>query len=379
MVDKKTGRQIFWTYFVYFLCMLAFCVVRIVSDRNLIAFDNYYEKETFYTFLIQICIMIVLPSVLIWLILGQGPKKLMQKAKVRAINFKSILICLVIGVIAFFLNIAVASLFGGIISFTGYEPAVGLGDGLAHDYSMGAFWFEVVMTAILPAICEEYMHRGLLLYEVRGIGIKKAIIISSLLFGLLHFSIDKVFYTMILGMLIAFVAVTTRSIVPAIIIHFVNNFLNVYLEFAAVKNWVGGKFYDWLNNFLTSTNTMLTFLACFIFLIIVVVLLIYLIAKLFKYTTLNSVDKAIEQVYKNNQVPDDNSPIRVESSKVIEEMLVTNCTLNTDFDYVQNPIDMVLPIDKKRGKITWIYSVFLYASITLGVLVTLSTYIWGFF
>ena len=44
MVDKKTGRQIFWTYFVYFLCMLAFCVVRIVSDRNLIAFDNYYEK-----------------------------------------------------------------------------------------------------------------------------------------------------------------------------------------------------------------------------------------------------------------------------------------------------------------------------------------------
>ena len=303
----------------------------------------------------------------------------MQKAKVRAISFKSILICLVIGVIAFFLNIAVASLFGGIISFTGYEPAVGLGDGLAHDYSMGAFWFEVVMTAILPAICEEYMHRGLLLYEVRGIGIKKAIIISSLLFGLLHFSIDKVFYTMILGMLIAFVAVTTRSIVPAIIIHFVNNFLNVYLEFAAVKNWVGGKFYDWLNNFLTSTNTMLTFLACFIFLIIVVVLLIYLIAKLFKYTTLNSVDKAIEQVYKNNQVPDDNSPIRVESSKVIEEMLVTNCTLNTDFDYVQNPIDMVLPIDKKRGKITWIYSVFLYASITLGVLVTLSTYIWGFF
>ena len=113
--------------------------------------------------------------------------------------------------------------------------------------------------------------------------------------------------------------------------------------------------------------------------LIAVVLLIYLIAKLFKYTTLNSVDKAIEQVYKNNQVPDDNSPIRVESSKVIEEMLVTNCTLNTDFDYVQNPIDMVLPIDKKRGKITWIYSVFLYASITLGVLVTLSTYIWGFF
>ena len=231
MVDKKTGRQIFWTYFVYFLCMLAFCVVRIVSDRNLIAFDNYYEKETFYTFLIQICIMIVLPSVLIWLILGQGPKKLMQKAKVRAISFKSILICLVIGVIAFFLNIAVASLFGGIISFTGYEPAVGLGDGLAHDYSMGAFWFEVVMTAILPAICEEYMHRGLLLYEVRGIGIKKAIIISSLLFGLLHFSIDKVFYTMILGMLIAFVAVTTRSIVPAIIIHFVNNFIVVTLEY----------------------------------------------------------------------------------------------------------------------------------------------------
>lgn len=379
MIDKKTGKQIFFTYLVYFICMLAFCFVRIMSDRNMISFSNYYAKETFYTLLIQICIMVLLPTLLLWIFLRHNPKRLVKKAKIRPINFKSILICLVIGMIAFLLNIAVASIFSGIIAFTGYEPALGIGDGLSHDYSTGSFLFEVAMTAILPAICEEYMHRGILLYEVRGVGIKKAIIISSVLFGLLHFSIDKVFYTTVLGMLIAFVAVTTRSIVPAMIIHFVNNFLNVYLEFASVNNWFGGKFYDWINGFLNSNSMFITFIVCFAILVLLCVLLIYLISKLFKYTTLASVEKAINSVYKSHGVADDNSPIQVASSKVIEELLVTNCTLNTDFNYVKNPIDMVLPVDKKRGRVTWVQSVFLYASLTLGVLVTLSTYIWGFF
>ncbi len=378
MDSRKNSRQIFVAYMVYFMCMLAFLAVRIISDKHLISAGSYYLQEAIYTTIIQVGIMVILPTVLLFLFLGHTPKRLAQKAKFRPVNFMSILISFGIGIVVFFLNIAISSMFNGIINFTGYTPPYGLGDGLYMTYDMNSFYFSIVFTALLPAICEEYLHRGLLLYETRGIGIKRAILFSSLLFGLLHFSIDKVFYTTILGILIGFVAVSSRSIFPAMIIHFTNNFLNVYFDFASELNWWGKDLYTGIENFLSNTNFFLTFLAIFAFLLVCGVVLFFLISKLFKHSTLRSLNRAIDKVYAAHDLKDDNTPIKYEASRVIDELIESNSTLNTDFNYLRNPIDIVLPKDKRYGKITWPTMIFLYASLTLGVLVTLATFIWGF-
>lgn len=77
---------------------------------------------------------------------------------------------------------------------------------------------------VVPAICEETLYRG---YVMRAFekswGIWPAIIVSGLLFGLYHIQLSNLIPLATLGMLFAFLTWVSRSIIPAIVAHFVNN------------------------------------------------------------------------------------------------------------------------------------------------------------
>lgn len=80
---------------------------------------------------------------------------------------------------------------------------------------------------------------------------KYAIIISALLFGLMHANIRQTLYTFVGGIVLAILAIKTRSILPAMIIHFTNNAVAVYLEHAYYNGWIGGNLESFLeSNFL---------------------------------------------------------------------------------------------------------------------------------
>jgi len=78
--------------------------------------------------------------------------------------------------------------------------------------------------ALVPAICEETLYRG---YVMRAFqkswGIIPAIIFSGLLFGLYHVQLSNLIPLASLGMLFAYLTWTTKSIVPAMVAHFINN------------------------------------------------------------------------------------------------------------------------------------------------------------
>lgn len=78
--------------------------------------------------------------------------------------------------------------------------------------------------ALVPAICEETLYRG---YVMRAFqkswGIWPAIILSGLLFGLYHVQLSNLIPLASLGMLFAYITWTTKSILPAMVAHFINN------------------------------------------------------------------------------------------------------------------------------------------------------------
>lgn len=76
--------------------------------------------------------------------------------------------------------------------------------------------------AVLPGICEELLFRGFILSGLRGAGIW-AIPLTALLFGLAHSSIYRILPTFLIGLFITILAWRTRSIVPGMIAHAVNN------------------------------------------------------------------------------------------------------------------------------------------------------------
>lgn len=88
----------------------------------------------------------------------------------------------------------------------------------------------IISTAIVPAFAEEFAYRGILLGVLRKYGDAFAIITSSIIFGAMHGNITQIPFAFILGLILAYVDCKTNSILPSIIIHFVNNFYAVMLD-----------------------------------------------------------------------------------------------------------------------------------------------------
>lgn len=88
----------------------------------------------------------------------------------------------------------------------------------------------VLCLAIVPAICEEWFFRGLLLQSLRSKNRDwVAIVLSGVAFGLFHFVVEssvaplRFFVTAVLGMVLAWVCLRSGSLWPGVLLHGINN------------------------------------------------------------------------------------------------------------------------------------------------------------
>lgn len=91
----------------------------------------------------------------------------------------------------------------------------------------------ILAIAVAPGICEEIMHRGLLLRAYEKRGTYKAVIIVSILFGLFHFDITNLIGPILLGLLIGYYVVRTNSILAGMFAHFLNNAFAEIMQYVA--------------------------------------------------------------------------------------------------------------------------------------------------
>lgn len=358
---------------IYFISLVLFVGVRIVFSLGFLSGLDDKVQDILSTLIIQVGIMFLVPFLFYMLLEKKKPKETFQNLGFKKIGSKAILYSFLIGLIAFVLNIAVSSIFNGIINSFGYETG---SSSSTFDGSMLNFVISVVCTAILPAICEEFIHRGLLMRGLfSSVSVKHALVISSLCFGLMHLNIVQVFYATILGLLIGFVSIVGKSIYPAMIIHFVNNFMNVYLTFASHNDWPLGNFYDVINEFL-STNFFFAMLVVIMILSLLVFCLIKLILNLLKVTSFESFKNVINNVRKSMHKESANVESIDELGELhyltdMEPILVEQLGKpRTNSEILFNDI---YPKEKLylRDKI------FIICTIFLGSLITIFTFIWG--
>lgn len=78
--------------------------------------------------------------------------------------------------------------------------------------------------AFTPGICEELLFRGLAFRPIeKKLGPKKAILITAVLFGIMHLDIVRLLPTVLLGLVMGTVAYASGSIFPVMILHILNN------------------------------------------------------------------------------------------------------------------------------------------------------------
>jgi len=88
------------------------------------------------------------------------------------------------------------------------------------------FFIEI---AILPAILEEVLFRKVMLSGARKHGTKFAIIYTAIMFGMIHMNIPQAVNAMLMGIIFAYIVVKTGTILPVMILHFINNGLSALI------------------------------------------------------------------------------------------------------------------------------------------------------
>jgi sodium transport system permease protein len=85
-------------------------------------------------------------------------------------------------------------------------------------------WLLLITFALAPAVCEELLFRGALLRALcTKVGVVPAVVVSALCFGVFHLSIHRAVPTFLLGLSFGTALVVTRSVVPPMVMHAVNN------------------------------------------------------------------------------------------------------------------------------------------------------------
>ena len=367
----KVNKNLFRTYFIYFIVILLFVGIRILSSLGVFSFIKIPLISDFAsTIIIQVLIMGVVPITLYKLFTKKTFKQILKDFGFKKISFKAVVYCVLIGVLVYILNIFVASLFSYILSIFGYSQA-GASSG-ESSVSFVNFLLSTIFIAVLPGIFEEITHRGLLLKGVANtLGYKKAIVISSVMFGLMHLNINQCFYAIFIGLIIGFVASSSGSIFPAMILHFMNNFMNVYVSYAVSGNWLGGKIINSISNSVYNLGSVMGTLVTILFLAFVVIMLCLLIIKLFRETRYKEFSMSV-----------------IDMATSVHETTVEDLTenqLESTFreyimPYIENYsiMDCMLPKGENEVKKTNLETnIFAICTYFMGVLITLFTFLWG--
>lgn len=93
-------------------------------------------------------------------------------------------------------------------------------------HSLGQLFFLSFLYGVLPATCEEVMHRGFILKAFENAWTqKKAVIAAAVLFGLYHMDPWRIPGAVIMGLVLGYMVTESQSLIPAAITHFMYNVL----------------------------------------------------------------------------------------------------------------------------------------------------------
>ena len=105
---------------------------------------------------------------------------------------------------------------------------LGLGaEASAHE---GNILYVVLVYALAPAIFEEMLFRYIPIRKLGAYSPKLAVIYSAILFSLVHANILQMPYALVGGLILAAIDVAADSVLPSMIIHFINNVLSLLWE-----------------------------------------------------------------------------------------------------------------------------------------------------
>lgn len=204
--------------------LYSLCVILLIFIGSRVQHAEFYSG-----ILITEFVLIMLPALLMLFVFRYDARKVLRINRIGIIN-----ILLIIGIMACALPLVgllnavnlllIKSIFGKVI--VNQPPTA--------DTAIGLL-ISVLVIGGSAGICEEVLFRGTIQRGFERFGAVRAILVTSLLFGLMHIDFQKLLGTFLLGALIGFIVYRSDSIFGGIIAHATNNSIAVVLAYAGQK------------------------------------------------------------------------------------------------------------------------------------------------
>ncbi|MDD3958842.1 MAG: CPBP family intramembrane metalloprotease [Clostridiaceae bacterium] len=109
-------------------------------------------------------------------------------------------------------------------------------EGIGGFFTNVPFIVAIFVFAVMPAICEEALHRGFIQSTMRSIRFDWVIVlIMGFIFGVFHLDPVRFLGTAILGAVLSYVMVKTRNIFYPSFLHMINNAIPVILMYTLLQ------------------------------------------------------------------------------------------------------------------------------------------------
>ncbi len=95
--------------------------------------------------------------------------------------------------------------------------------GSISELTLYPFFVQVLLIAVIPALTEEFIFRGLFYHSYRRNGIVGAAIFSAIVFGVAHFNVNQFCYATVMGVVFAYLVEATGSMWSSMLAHFAFN------------------------------------------------------------------------------------------------------------------------------------------------------------
>lgn len=106
-------------------------------------------------------------------------------------------------------------------------------EGMNSVITDGSVWMSMFIISLLPAICEEAVHRGFILHTFKGVKKEWVIVlVMGIMFGVFHMDVMRFLGTAVLGAGLTWVMLKTKNMLLPFLFHGINNLLSVVANFA---------------------------------------------------------------------------------------------------------------------------------------------------
>lgn len=155
----------------------------------------------------------------------------------KKIDILSVLLALGISIVCLFGFSGLTNVFVAFIEKLGYKTAIGT----IEILNPLTYIFYVIFLAIFPAFFEDVLFRGVIQSGLEKQGKTKAVLLSALIFMLMHGLADQTVHQFLLGIILGYVYIASGSILIPVLIHFFNNFITVtaiYVQGASAESQI---------------------------------------------------------------------------------------------------------------------------------------------